>query len=89
MNANRTYVLLLTAITATILTAMFVFGSENTFKFWNIPTLQPAFADLRILPGSAESFRQGFDPIKENPADPLKRYFNYPGAWYLFFLYRN
>jgi hypothetical protein len=85
MNANRTYVLLLVAITAIILIAMIVFGAENTFEFWNIPTQQPAFADLRILPGAAESFRQGFDPIKENPADPFKRYFNYPRAWYIFF----
>jgi hypothetical protein len=85
MNANRTYVLLLVAITVIILITMVVFGAENTFKFWNIPTQQPAFADLRILPGAAESFRQGFDPIKENPADPFKRYFNYPRAWYIFF----
>jgi hypothetical protein len=85
MNGNRTYILLIVAITAIILITMVVFGAENTFKFWNIPTQQPAFADLRILPGGAESFRQGFDPIKENPADPFKRYFNYPGAWYIFF----
>ncbi len=61
------------------------YGYEATWRLWNIPTLMPPFTDLRLLPGSAESFRQGFDPIYQNPGDPLGRHFNYPRAWYFVF----
>ena len=61
------------------------YGYEATWRLWNIPTLMPPFTDLRLLPGSAESFREGFDPIYKNPGDPLGRHFNYPRAWYLVF----
>jgi hypothetical protein len=61
------------------------YGYLPTWKLWNIPATLPPFTDLRLLPGSAESFRQGFDPVKQNPGDPLGRHFNYPRAWYLVF----
>jgi hypothetical protein len=61
------------------------YGYENTWRLWNIPTLMPPFTDLRLLPGSAESFRAGFNPIHDNPGDPLGRHFNYPFAWYFIF----
>ena len=61
------------------------YGYEATWRLWNIPTLMPPFTDLRILPGSAESFRQGHDPIYQNPADPLGRHFNLGKIWYLVF----
>src|SRR6185503_13297542 len=61
------------------------YGYEATWQLWNIPTLMPPFTDLRLLPGSAESFRAGFNPIHENPGDPLGRHFNYPFAWYFVF----
>jgi hypothetical protein len=62
-----------------------LYGYENTWHLWNIPTLMPAFTDLRLLPGSAESYRAGFNPIYDNPGDPLGRHFNYPFAWYFVF----
>jgi hypothetical protein len=61
------------------------YGYEKTWQIWSIPTLMPPFTDLRLLPGSAESFRAGFDPIYNNPGDPVGRHFNYPYAWYLIF----
>jgi hypothetical protein len=60
-------------------------GYETTWHLWNIPTLMPPFTDLRLLPGSAESYRAGFNPIHNNPGDPLGRHFNYPFAWYFVF----
>lgn len=60
-------------------------GYEATWHLWNIPTLMPPFTDLRLLPGGAESFRAGFNPIYDNPGDPLGRQFNYPFAWYVIF----
>jgi len=61
------------------------YGYETTWHLWNIPTLMPPFTDLRLLPGSAESYRAGFNPIYNNPGDPLGRHFNYPFAWYFVF----
>ncbi len=62
-----------------------VYGYENTWKFWQVPTLMPPFADLRLIPGGAETFRRGLDPTIRNPGDPYGRIFNYPKIWYLFF----
>ena len=62
-----------------------VYGYENTWKFWQVETLMPPFADLRLIPGSAETFRRGLDPTVENPGDPYGRIFNYPRIWYLLF----
>jgi len=41
--------------------------------------------DFRLIPGSAESFRNGFEPTIQNPSDPNGRIFNYPYFWRLFF----
>jgi len=60
-------------------------GYEATWHLWNIPTLMPPFIDLRVLSGGAESYRAGFNPIYNNPGDPLGRHFNLPFAWYFFF----
>lgn len=45
----------------------------------------PPFMDFRLIPGSAESFQNGFEPSVENPYDPEYRIFNYPAFWRLFF----
>jgi hypothetical protein len=60
-------------------------GVEETWRFWQIPTMQPSFVDFRIIPGSAETVRMGLDPTVENPGDPLGRLFNLPRAWFVFF----
>jgi len=60
-------------------------GYEETWQIWGVPTEMPPFKDFRLIPGSAESFRNGFEPSIENPSDPNGRIFNYPAFWRLFF----
>ena len=60
-------------------------GYEETWQFWGVPTERPIFRDFQLIPGSAESFRNGFEPSIENPYDPGQRIFNYPAFWRLFF----
>jgi hypothetical protein len=68
-----------------LLVAFKVYGYEETWQLWGVPTEMPAFKDFRLIPGSAESFRNGFEPSIENPSDPNGRIFNYPFFWRLFF----
>lgn len=60
-------------------------GYRETWEFWRVPTAQHVFLDFRLIPGSAESFRNGYEPTVENPYDPAGRIFNYPAFWRLFF----
>jgi hypothetical protein len=60
-------------------------GYEETWQLWGVPTEMPPFKDFRLIPGSAESFRNGFEPSVINPSDPNGRIFNYPAFWRLFF----
>jgi len=61
------------------------YGYNKTWQLWNIPTTKVPFLDFRLIPGSAESFRHGYEPSVENPYDPQQRIFNYPAFWRLFF----
>jgi hypothetical protein len=61
------------------------YGYNETWELWNVPTLDPVFRDFQLIPGSAESFRNGFEPSTENPYDVGQRIFNYPAFWRLFF----
>lgn len=60
-------------------------GYEETWQLWKISTEMPPFKDFRLIPGSAESFRNGYEPSIKNPGDPNGRIFNYPAFWRLFF----
>jgi len=60
-------------------------GYGETWTLWGVPTHPPVFRDFLLIPGSAESFRHGFEPTIENPYDPGQRIFNYPAFWRLFF----
>jgi hypothetical protein len=62
-----------------------VYGYEETWQLWGVPTEMPPFKDFRLIPGAAESFRNGFEPSITNPGDPNGRIFNYPAFWRLFF----
>ncbi len=62
-----------------------VYGFDNTWQLWNIPTMSPHFADLRTITGGAESARRGLDPMVENPADPWGRTMDYPRVWQALF----
>jgi len=70
----------------TVLGILFVtYGYNKTWKLWNVPVEKRVFTDFRLIPGSAESFRMGFEPSVENPKDSNGRIFNYPAFWRLFF----
>ena len=60
---------------------MFFYGYESAWRFWNIPTMSPCFADMRCIPGGLESRSLGFDPLVKNPGDPWGRPMNYPRVW--------
>lgn len=62
-----------------------VYGYQNTWGLWKVPSMQPPFLDFRLIPGSAESFAHGYEPAIQNPYDPTHRIFNYPYFWRLFF----
>lgn len=79
---GRKVLLVIILLMLTIIGLSFRFyGYESTWQLWNIPTLMPSFIDLRMLPGSADSYRAGFNPVYQNPGDPLQRPFNLPFAW--------
>lgn len=61
------------------------YGYYETWELWNVPVHPPVFRDFLLIPGSAESFRNGFEPTIENPYDVGQRIFNYPAFWRLFF----
>ncbi len=61
------------------------YGYYETWELWNVPVHPPVFRDFLLIPGSAESFRNGFEPTIENPYDAGQRIFNYPAFWRLFF----
>jgi len=61
------------------------YGYGETYELWSVGPKLPVFLDFRLIPGSAESFRHGFEPSVENPYDPNQRIFNYPAFWRLFF----
>src|SRR5690349_24414544 len=60
-------------------------GYRETWELWKVPTAKDIFLDFQLIPGSAESFRNGFEPTLSNPFDPAQRIFNYPAFWRLFF----
>ncbi len=84
MKSRLTAIILFMVLIVLVTGAFQIIGSA-AWRFWNIPTLQPPFADARIVTASAESFRLGFDPELENPRDPFGRRFNLPAPWKLFF----
>jgi len=57
------------------------YGYYETWDLWNVPSHSPVFRDWLLIPGSAESFRNGFEPTIENPYDVGQRIFNYPAFW--------
>ncbi|MBK9927999.1 MAG: hypothetical protein IPP66_22225 [Anaerolineales bacterium] len=61
------------------------YGYGDTYQLLGVGPHPPVFMDFRLIPGSAESFRHGYEPSIENPYDPTERIFNYPAFWRLFF----
>src|SRR5258708_3409111 len=63
-----------------------IYGYDKTWQLWNIPTLSPHFADLRVITAGSESYAKGHDPMINNPADPWGRPLNYPRVWQSLYL---
>jgi hypothetical protein len=61
------------------------YGYNKTWQLWGVQTEKLTFMDFRLIPSSAESFRNGYEPSVENPSEPGGRIFNYPAIWRLFF----
>ena len=68
-----------------ILSLFNTIGYFQTWKLWKVPTYEETFLDFRLIPGSVESFKNGFEPTVKNAYDPHHRIFNYPFFWRLFF----
>ncbi len=56
-------------------------GRLDAAEHMGVPTMQPAFADLRVLTAATQAVRDGLDPMHANPGDPWGRLFNYPRVW--------
>jgi len=57
------------------------YGYEKTYGLWNVPTMRPHFADLRVITSASKTYLQGIDPLLQNPSDQLQRPLNYPRIW--------
>ena len=65
-----------------VITMIATFGYEKILTMiWNIPTMNPVFADIRTITGVNATLSQGLDPLVSNPGDPWGRTMNYPRIW--------
>lgn len=81
MTPRRLFLLLVSVSTVLIVTAFYRLPPAHVWSCWNIPVMQPTFADLYVVTSGAESFAHGFDPLVNNPFDPELRRLNYPRVW--------
>lgn len=81
MTPRRLFVLLVSVSTVLIATAFYRLPPARVWSWWNIPVMQPTFADLYVVTSGAESFAHGHDPLVNNPFDPEQRRLNYPRVW--------
>lgn len=87
MKSRKRVIAILGIITSLFIILLVLYGYDNTWRLWNIPTMSPHFADIRTITHGAESYAQGLDPMIENPGDPWHRRMNYPRIWQsLYFL---
>jgi hypothetical protein len=76
------FFILFSSLLLIFISLFLVYGYENILQqFWNIPTMNPFFADIRTITGVNETLSYGFDPLLLNPGDPWNRAMNYPRIW--------
>ncbi len=85
MSGRRLFLMLVLAGATLVSLLMASLGPDRTWSLWNIPPMHPCFADARNITAGAESHRDGFDPMVDNPADPWHRPMDYPRVWQLLF----
>jgi hypothetical protein len=85
-NAGQIILIAATALIWLFILGMFKnYGYNKTWQLWGVQTEKLPFMDFRLIPSSAEAFRNGYEPSVENPLEPGGRIFNYPAFWRLFF----
>ncbi len=77
--------LLLALTVGLLLLAGLLFYSmgESAWRLWNIPVMQPSFADARSILTGVQAQRLGYDPLFQNPLDSFGRVMAYPRIWLL------
>jgi hypothetical protein len=66
---------------AMIYISSFMMSYVQFWTYLGVPSMSPSFADLRNITEALECYRQGFDPLINNPCDPWNRPMNYPRIW--------
>jgi hypothetical protein len=61
------------------------FDNDFLIRKWSIPLSDGGFWDARLMAMASESYAQGYDPLIENPANPIGQRLNYPRVWHLLF----
>lgn len=74
------------ALALSLIALFALLGYNQTWQLWNIPTMSPPFADLRVITHGADSAAKGLDPLISNPGDPWGRPLNYPRIWQSLYL---
>jgi hypothetical protein len=75
------------AAIAALITYGVIFGATQVAgwaRVWDtltVPSMVPAFADLRMVTGVQKTLDLHLDPRLDDPGDPWNRPFNYPGIW--------
>lgn len=64
-----------------VVAASRAFTSVDLWSAFGVPARPSPFIDARNVTAALECRRLGFDPLVENPCDPLGRPMNYPRVW--------
>ena len=60
---------------------------RDRWRQLGVDARETTFLDLYVFPAAREILAAGGDPVQANPADPLKRLYNYPSLWLSFMRY--
>lgn len=60
---------------------LFALNELSGFKLLQVPTMNPSFADLRLITSSSDCFSEGNWSMTSASCDPWGRPFNYPSIW--------
>ncbi len=78
------FILLIVILSTSIFTFVF-FDNNFLIRKWNLPIDPPGFLDSRLYAWASESYAMGYDPLVENPQNPIGQKLNYPRIWHVFF----
>ena len=84
---NKKYILIIPLILS-LLIMLLSFNFELWIKFWrflNVPSQLPPFADLDAISRALKSKLDGFNPFYNNPYDLAQKVYIYPSIWLYIF----